>query len=348
MTYRYDDLVGFARELLDKAGLDGDKPETVAALLVVADAMDHTTHGLAQLPGYLEAIADGSMTRHGEPAVIADRMAAVVWDGRRLPGVWLTARALDLACRRAREAGTCTVTIRRSHHIACLAAFLPIATAQGLVAIVASSDPSAADVAPHGGITPVFTPDPVAIGFPTDGDPVLIDISASITTMGLSARLRREGSRFPGPWAVDAAGRPTDDPMVLVAEPRGALLPTGGLDHGHKGYGLALAVEALTQGLSGYGRADGEAEWGASVFVQVLDPAAFAGLEGFVRQTSWTAAACRATAPIDPAKPVRLPGAHASAGVREAHQRGLSLHPGIMPALQGWAQKLGVAAPAAT
>ena len=36
----------------------------------------------------------------------------------------------------------------------------------------------------------------------------------------------------------------------------GAILPIGGLVHGHKGFGLSLLVEALTQGLSGYGRAD--------------------------------------------------------------------------------------------
>lgn len=348
MTYAYDDLVAFAKDLLARAGLDADKSGTVAGLLVDADAMGHTTHGLAQLPGYLEALQDGTMARDGEPVVVADRTAAVVWDGRRLPGVWLTARALALACERARQAGTCTVTIRRSHHIACLAAFLPMATSQGLMAIIASSDPSAADVAPFGGVSPVFTPDPIAIGFPTEGDPVLIDISASITTMGMSARLRREGGRFPGPWAVDAAGRATDDPMVLVTDPRGALLPAGGLDHGHKGYGLALAVEALTQGLSGYGRADGEAEWGASVFVQVFDPAAFAGLDAFVRQTAWTANACREAAPIDPARPVRLPGAKATAGLRAAREHGVALHAAIMPALRPWAETYGVKPPQST
>lgn len=71
----------------------------------------------------------------------------------------------------------------------------------------------------------------------------------------------------------------------LVAEPLGTLLPTGGQDHGHKGYALALLVEALTQGLSAYGRADGETGWGASVFVQVMDPAAYGGAAGFIRQT---------------------------------------------------------------
>ena len=64
---------------------------------------------------------------------------------------------------------------------------------------------------------------------------------------------------------VDADGRATDDPAVLFAERRGAMLPLGGLDLGHKGFGLALLIEALTSGLAGHGRADGPKEWGASV-----------------------------------------------------------------------------------
>ena len=46
---------------------------------------------------------------------------------------------------------------------------------------------------------------------------------------------------------MTAAGEATDDPNVL--KHGGSILPIGGLDHGHKGYALALLVEWLTQGL---------------------------------------------------------------------------------------------------
>ena len=262
VRYRAADLVAYATALFAAAGCDGDKPATVAAGLVEADLLGHTTHGLGLAPAYLRELESGAMTARGEPAVVADRGAAVTWDGRRLPGVWLTARAVDLAAERAATHGVATVVVRRSHHIACLAAFLQRATDRGMMVTVASSDPAAASVAPFGGRQAVLTPDPIAAGIPTDGDPILIDISASVTTNGLSDRLRREGKRFPGPWALDAAGHPTDDPAALFADPPGTLLPTGGADHGHKGYGLALLIEALTQGLGGFGRADGPTGWG--------------------------------------------------------------------------------------
>ncbi|TBW35106.1 Ldh family oxidoreductase [Siculibacillus lacustris] len=344
MRHPYADLVAHAAHLLAAAGLDGDKPTVVAERLVRADAMGHTTHGLALLPAYLRDIGSGAMTRSGEPAIVVDRPAAVVWDGRRLPGVWLTARAVDLAVARARDYGTCTVVIRRSHHIAALAAYLTAATDAGMMVVVASSDPAAAHVAPYGGKRALFTPDPVAIGIPTEGDPILIDISASITTAGLAARLTTAGRPLPGVWALDGEGRPTDAADVLSTDPRGSLLPIGGIDHGHKGYGLALWIEALTQGLSGWGRADGEAGWGGAVFVQVFDPELFAGGPAFRRQTEWLAENCRANPPIDPEKPVRLPGSKAAAGVARAQAEGLELFPGILEALVPWAERLGVAA----
>ena len=345
VRYRADDLVGYATALFAAAGCDGDKPAVIAAGLVEADLLGHTTHGLQLAPAYLRELESGAMSPRGEPNVVADRGAAVTWDGRRLPGVWLATRAVDLAVERAAAHGIAAVVVRHSHHIGCLAAFLQRATDRGLMVIIASSDPAVAAVAPFGGRKAVLTPDPIAVGIPTDGDPILVDVSASITTNGLTDRLRREGKRFPGPWALDAAGRPTDDPAVLFADPPGTLLPVGGTDHGHKGYGLALMVEALTQGLGGFGRAEAPTGWGASVFVQAIDPAAFGGLDAFRRETSWTAAACRDNPPAPGVDAVRLPGQRGLGRKRRALADGVALYPGVMAALAPHAQKLGVTPP---
>ena len=102
--------------------------------------------------------------------------------------------------------------------------------------------------------------------------------------------------------------RVTDDPAVLFNEPRGTILPTGGVDAGHKGYALALIVEMLTGGLAGFGRADAKEGWGATVFVQAIDPVALGGLDAFARQAEWIAQACRDNPPRAGVAAVRLPG----------------------------------------
>ncbi len=339
------DLTSFASALFEAAGLSSDRASTVGTLLVEADLLGHTTHGLQLAGAYLDAAAKGTMTVTGDPDVISDRGAVVTWDGQRLPGVWLTSTALDVGIDRAKRYGSATIVVRRSHHIACLATYLQRATDQGYMAIIASSDPSEHSVAPFGGRRSVFTPDPIAIGIPTSDAPILIDISASITTNGMTARLKQEGKRFPGQWVMDAEGNPSDDPSAVLADPPGAILPIGGIEYGHKGYGLALMIEALTQGLSGYGRADGETDWGASFFVQVFDPGAFGGHEAFTRQTSWIAEACRATPPRPGGEPVRLPGERALLRKKEALDQGVPLHAGIIESLIPWADKYGVQPP---
>lgn len=339
-------LVAFAESLTERAGVRPDIARDVADVLVTGDLLGHTTHGLALLAPYLAEIEKGTMARSGEPAIVNARAAVQTWDGRRLPGPWLVLRALDAAAAMAATHGTGTVVIRRSHHIACLAAYLLRATERGLVAIVQSSDPIVAAVVPHGGLTPIVTPNPIAAGLPTSGDPILVDISSSITSMGFAKQEMNAGRKLPGAWLIDHEGNATDDPGALFAEPKGALLPLGGLDAGYKGFGLALLVEALTAGLAGLGRADPPEGWGGTAFVQVLDPEAFGGLGAFERQMDHMARAAHESMPRPGVARVRLPGEAGMARLREQRARGVALYPTILPALAPWAAKLGVAMPA--
>ncbi|MBO9647864.1 MAG: Ldh family oxidoreductase [Variovorax sp.] len=339
------DLAEFARTLLERAGMPGDKAQAVATVLVEGDLMGHTTHGLQLLAPYLADIEKGGMVLEGGPEIVSSRPAAQLWDGRRLPGPWLVLRALEEAARLACDEGTGTVVIRRSHHIASLASYHRRAAEQGLVLMLTCSDPNAASVAPFGGLDPVFTPNPVSAGFPSGDSPVSIDISTSTTTNGLTGRLHKEGGKLPAEWLIDGHGKPSDDPAVLFNEPKGSILPLGGLDSGHKGFGLSLLVEALTGGLAGHGRADPREGWGATVFLQVIDPAAFAGLEAFERQMGEVARQCRASKPVDAKRPVRLPGERGYRLAADQQDRGVLLHDGILPALRPWAEKYGVALP---
>src|SRR5689334_16574064 len=92
--YRAGDLSAFATALFESAGCDGGKASAISEHLVEADLMGHTTHGLAQAGPYLEELESGAMAKTGEPEQIADRPAAVTWDGGFLPGVWLVRKAL--------------------------------------------------------------------------------------------------------------------------------------------------------------------------------------------------------------------------------------------------------------
>lgn len=344
--YRSDDLLGFATALLKQAGLDQEKSSAVARTLVEGDLLGHDTHGLALLPGYLKDLVAGGMTSEGSYRVLRDKPAVQLWDGERLPGPWLIEKGLDLLIPRARELGVATLTIKRSHHIACLAVYLMRAAKAGMLMVLASSDPAAASVAPFGGTQPVMTPNPIAIGFPCSRGDVLIDISASITTNGMCNRRAAAGETFAEDWLMDAQGNPTNDPAVFAQTPPGTILPIGGLSYGHKGYGLGLMVEALTGGLAGWGRADPREGWGATVHITLYDPDAFGGRADFLRQMDHLAGSCIHNTPRVPGTKVRLPGQAGLALRTQQLANGVKLHPAILPGLTPFADKFNVVLPA--
>lgn len=339
-------LTRFAVDLLQKAGMDAVLAEAVAQTLVEGDLLGHDTHGLALLAPYVKELENGTMARSGAPEVLSDRGASLLWDGRRLPGPWLVLHGIDTLMPRARQYGSATLVIRRSHHIACLASYLLRATEAGFMLVLASSDPAVQSVAPHGGTRPVFTPNPIAAGIPASGTPFLVDISSSITTNGMSARLHKAGKQFDEACMLDAAGQPSTDPGVLTTNPPGTILPLGGLSSGHKGFGLALLVEALTGGLAGHGRADPPDGWGATVFMSLYDPAAFGGTTDFLRQIDWLGEACRNNPPRPGFTEVRMPGDRGLARLRAQLGEGITLHPSIAPMLRDCAQRYGLQLPA--
>ncbi len=345
MRFRAEELLASATALLTRGGLPAERAAVVAEVLLEGDLLGHTTHGLDLLPRYLAELEAGRMERSGEPQTLADRGSSLVWDGRYLPGPWLVKQAIATAQARLEHHPTPSVVIRKSHHIGCLQAYLKPVVDSGWLILLSCSDPSTGGVAPHGGVASRITPNPIAFGFPTDGEPVLIDVSMSTTTNAMSRRVFEEGGRLPGRWLVDADGQASDDPAVLYGARPGAVLPLGGLDLGHKGFAMALVVEALTSGLAGHGRADEPRRWGASVFLQLVDPAAFGGRAEFRRETSRLAELCRTT-PVAPGRlPVRLPGEAALQRRASQLKDGVLLHPRILPALAPWAARLGVSLP---
>ena len=99
--YGADDLIRFCEALYRARGMRDDIAATSARILVEADLLGHSTHGLALLPGYLKALGDGTMLAAGEPLIENQRTVAQMWHGQRLSGLWLTHRAIGTATAKA-------------------------------------------------------------------------------------------------------------------------------------------------------------------------------------------------------------------------------------------------------
>lgn len=229
------------QEALERVGVPPADAALIAETLVDAELEGQSSQGLTRFPMMLERLRTGSiaarpeMTVHGEGAV--RRLDA----GNGL-GQVAGARALDLAVDLAREYGTGLVAVHASNHLGALDFHVRRAAGLGLIALAVSNTPPA--MAAPGTATRYLGTNPIAAAFPTQGEPIVVDMGTSQVARGRVVEAQQAGRPIPEGWAVDAEGRPTTDPTAALG---GAMVPMGG----DKGFALALLVEMLAAVLSG-------------------------------------------------------------------------------------------------
>jgi len=272
---RSEDLTDLVRALLGAAGADSDDARLVAEQLVDAEARENRGQGLIRLRPYITWMRNGKIASPAKLKVERQFGATLLLDGGNGWGQVVTTQAMTMCLERAQEQGVCLALVRNANHIGRLGYYVEAAAGDGFVGLVAcSGHPSSAWVAPWGGTKPIFGTNPIAFGFPRkDGPPVVVDLSTTQGSRGAVLLAAKAGKLLPEGWAFDAVGNPTRDPSKALP-PHGTLAPLGG----HKGYGLALAVEILCGVLSGM--------WppsGGAILVGAVRVEAFQSLDDYYR-----------------------------------------------------------------
>ncbi|RUO42595.1 Ldh family oxidoreductase [Idiomarina aquatica] len=346
--FDYRQLLQWADESLQQAGASGEIARHVAFYLLEGDLLGYSTHGLIRLLNNCQWLQQGKSLGKGQPTVVSERAAVAHWDANHLPGPYVVPQAIEAATAMAKQAGTGTIVIRRSQHIAALAAYLSLATEQGMVVSLMCSTPGQRAVAPFGSKQAIFSPNPFALGVPSSGQPLLLDISFSMTAAGKVRQAKANDVALPYQALITEQGEWTDDPASFFAEPPSAIAPLGGQKLGYKGYGLTLFSEILTMALSQYGRRQGGNDGDAnSVWVQVIDPSAFGPQKAFLQQVDDMLEDCRQATPIDANEPVRIPGQRALQRKAQQLKQGVAYSAATMKVLQRCEELVGVTLPTA-
>jgi len=235
-------------------------------------------------------VADDPRHRAGRrPIRIAKETSmSVLFDGGNQSGMLGMYYATRAAIERAGAHGFALIGVNDIWMSGRSAYYVEMAARAGLIAIHTVAAPPM--VAPLGGAEARLGTNPIAFGFPMDGDPLVIDLGTS-AFMGTDLQFReRLGIPLPDGVAIDERGRPTTDAR---AARRGALLPFGG----HKGYALALALHAL--GVSAH-----------YLFI-AFKPDLFLPLDDYRRALAVEIAAIKATPRQDGIEEIRIPGERA-------------------------------------
>lgn len=332
----------FLLSLFEKVNLPEDKALTTAKILLEGELLGHRTHGLQLTMPYITHIKSGSMETEGTYDVLNSAASSELWDGKYLTGPWLIDKGIKKANLMAEENGVGTVVIQKSSHIGCLAAYLEEATKNDNMVIIACSDPDNKTVAPFGGTTGVYSPNPLALGIPTETEPLIIDVSMSATSNGLIHQKNSNNEPLEHPWLMTADGQATTDATTFFEDKPSTILPLGGLDSGYKGFALGIMIEAMTSALGGYGRHSEPGRWGASAFIQVINPSKFSGNSYFKREMEYLKEQSLASKAANPNNPVRMPGGRGLALKTEQMKSGLTLRKDTLEGLQKLAEEFGI------
>lgn len=339
----------WARKCLEQAGAEPKLAQAMAQNLVAADLMGFRTHGLMRLRYNLTCLSNGSSRTQGEVTVVNSRAAVQLWDADLLSGLYVMPQAVKAAIDMARHCGTGTVVVKRAQHVAALAVYLEQATEQGMLVQMMCATPGQQVVAPFGAKSAWFSPNPFAIGAPTHNQPILFDVSLSMTAAGKVRKAIAEQQPLPYPALITAEGNYTADATTFLDDPASVLAPLGGEQLGYKGTGLCLFSELWTLGLSQLGRHQEQAGLDANtVWVQVVDPSAFGDPEEFKNQAQAMVDGIHATTPINLQQPVRVPGEGAFKVRDEQLQHGVAYTAALWRQLEKVAEQTGIPLPAAT
>jgi LDH2 family malate/lactate/ureidoglycolate dehydrogenase len=341
------ELRSLARRMLEALRVPSEEAAWVAESLVRADLAGHEAYGVMRIPQYVRAIRSG-LTRPGARfEVVQDAPALALIDGHWGLGQVVARGAMELAIRKAKEAKIASVGAYHLSHVGRLADYTRMAAEQDLVGIMTANAGGASPVvAPFGGREGRLGTNPMSIAFPTGGSvPFVLDMATSVVAEGRVRMKRQRGEQTPEGWLIDHEGNPTTDPGVLDREPRGAILPFGGLA-GHKGFGLAMVVEILSGILARGGFAGDRAQhFGNGTYIVAIDISAFVDPEEFYAEIDDLLAYVK-TAPTAPGVAAIMYPGEPEAVAQQRHEReGIALDGATWQAIVALARELGVDTP---
>jgi LDH2 family malate/lactate/ureidoglycolate dehydrogenase len=340
--YQAEPLKLLVGRIAGAVGVRNADAALLADALVEADLCGTSTHGVSRLAIYVKRIEKGLIDPKATLNVERRRGATLAVDAGNGLGQIQAARTLDMMFPMAMEMGVASATIRRSQHFGALSFYCNHAADQGMILLATTNCEPA--MSPEGGCEPFFGTNPIAMSFPTGkGFHVKVDLATSLVARGNIIAAQKRGEAIPAGWALDPQGNPTTDAAAALA---GTVLTMAG----HKGYALALMVEALCGVLSGaavgpdigsmYKHLDRWQDVGH--FFCLMDIEAFTDRQEFTSRIDAMIDRIKACRRRPGVAEILVPGERSSRVASERRQRGIPLDTATLDELRVLASRLGV------
>jgi L-2-hydroxycarboxylate dehydrogenase (NAD+) len=298
MKVDLQDLQNLTRQLYLKLKYPAPQAETIVEILSYA-------HHRGNFQSLIQEVTVGTPQFSAEREITVERETSLSYlvDAGGNIGICALHLATDLSVSKARTSGFAIVGIRNSSPPGTGPAgyYARRIAKAGFISMIFCG--SSKIVAPSGSSQRAFGTNPIAIGIPTAGEPIVLDMATSVMPVFKVAEALIKGEMLPQNVGYDAVGTPTQAPSAILGS--GALMT---FDRGPKSSGLALMVELLANALTG-GCLPGDPDnrnWGNLALA--IDPDLLIGRESFFKNVDRTVARIRGMARADPAREILLPG----------------------------------------
>ncbi len=341
MTIDHVSLKKLVRDIFAAAGSRQHEAERISHYLVEANLVGHDSHGVIQVPRYVDRLRAGTLVPNQTVEIVSENEILAVLDGRLGFGQVVGEEAMRIALDKCVKFGLSLVALRNAGHLGRIGDWAEMTAREGKVSLLfVNTSGGGILVAPHGGTERRLSANPIAAGVPVSGGPpIILDISTCTIAEGKVRVASNKGVNVPEGCLLDAQGQPTTDPRDFYASPPGAILPLGG----HKGFALGVIVEVLAGALSGGSCSrPGTKAVSNNMLAIVIDPDRLRERSAFDLDladfTTWV----KSSRTVAPDGEILMPGEPEHRSRTERLRGGIPLDPTTWQQLQTVARSLGL------
>jgi LDH2 family malate/lactate/ureidoglycolate dehydrogenase len=319
-------------------GMPSEAVRTTAEVMLETDLAGVDSHGISMLMDYDQSRLKGKLNLQAQPTVVRENAVTALVDAQAGLGHPAAVFGMRLAISKAKQSGLAAVAVFNSHHFGAAGYYAALAPKDDLIGMVTSATRTIS-VVPTRAAVPVLGTNPLAFAAPAGRNQrFLLDMATSTVAVNKVKVYDLNDKPVPAGWVLDEHGTPVTDAAQALDYLRnrdvGGLTPLGGVADmaSHKGYGLAMMVHILGGALSGASFSPirvrsqrPEDPDNIGHFFLALDPKSFREPGAFESDLDEAIDVLHATPPLDPDKPVLVPGDPEAATRAERLQAGIPI-----------------------
>ena len=117
-SIQVDELLRFAQEALEAAGVGAEDARTIANTLVTTDTFGVFSHGTNNLYNYIRKMQAGGLDAKAVPTVEKEGPSWAIVNGNAAMGMVSSYRAMELATQKAKKTGIAYVGVHKAGNLA--------------------------------------------------------------------------------------------------------------------------------------------------------------------------------------------------------------------------------------